>query len=68
MIDVTKLKTATEARNLMENAKKHERLDLYRQAFRRLGEIEGKAACRLSESFQRNDKERDPHGRTGKDL
>ena len=42
MIDVTKLKTATEALNLMENAKKHERLDLYRQAFRRLGEIEGK--------------------------
>jgi hypothetical protein len=42
MFDVTKLKTATEARNLMANAQKMDRQDVYQAAFRRLGQIEGK--------------------------
>jgi hypothetical protein len=43
MFDVSTLKTATEARNLMANAQKLGRHDVYQAAFRRLGEIEGKS-------------------------
>ncbi len=42
MFDVNTLKTATEARNLMANAEKIGRRDVYQAAFRRLGQIEGK--------------------------
>ena len=42
MFDVAKLKTAAEAENLMENALKKGRHDIYQAAFRRLGEINGK--------------------------
>jgi hypothetical protein len=42
MFDTSKLKSATEARNLMENAKERGRQDIYQAAFRRLGQIEGK--------------------------
>lgn len=42
MIDVSKLKTVVEARNLMENARKLDREDIYQAAFRRLGQIQGK--------------------------
>jgi hypothetical protein len=42
MLDVSKLKTADEARTLMANAQKKGRHDIYKAAFRRLGQIEGK--------------------------
>lgn len=41
MFDVSIMKTATQARNLMANALKLGRNDVYQAAFRRLGEIEG---------------------------
>lgn len=41
MFDVSTLKTADHARNLMTNAQKLGRYDVYQAAFRRLGEIEG---------------------------
>lgn len=37
----SKLLTVNEARNLMENAKKNNRMDIYQAAFRRLGQIQG---------------------------
>lgn len=42
MFDVSKLKTASEARNLMANAQRLGRHDVYRAAFRRLGQLEGR--------------------------
>jgi hypothetical protein len=39
---ITNLKTVTQARNLMNNALKKGRTDVYQAAFRRLCEIEGK--------------------------
>jgi hypothetical protein len=42
MFDASKLKTATEARNLMENAQERGRQEIYQAAFPRLGQIEGK--------------------------
>lgn len=42
MYDVSNLNTAAEAENLMENALKKGRRDIYQAAFRRLGEINGK--------------------------
>ena len=42
MIDAIKLKTATEARNMIDNALKKNRPDICQAAFRRLAQIEGK--------------------------
>lgn len=42
MIDASKLKTAIEARNMMDNAQKKNRPDIYQAAFRRLAQLEGK--------------------------
>jgi hypothetical protein len=42
MFDVSKLKTASEARNLMANAQRRGRHDVYQAAFRRLGQLEGR--------------------------
>ncbi|WP_316181369.1 MULTISPECIES: hypothetical protein [unclassified Bradyrhizobium] len=42
MIDPNKLKTAGEARTLMENARKKNRPDIYQAAFRRLVQLEGR--------------------------
>ncbi len=42
MFDVNTLKTPTEARNLMDNAQKIGRHDVYQAAFRRIGQLQGK--------------------------
>ena len=42
MFDITKIKTAQECRNLMANAGKQNRPDVYKLAFRRLVQLEAK--------------------------
>ena len=42
MIDISKLKTLIEVRNMMTNTRKHGRHDLYEIAFRRLVELQAK--------------------------
>jgi hypothetical protein len=39
---VSRIETADDARNLMENAKNKNRMDVYQATFRRLGQIEGR--------------------------
>lgn len=43
MYDVSKLKTPADARNVLDNATKKGRHDVYQLAFRRLTELEGEA-------------------------